>query len=287
MQLSEYDAFGPWIYEIDATHQIPSVFENYIDREADPVLMIKIPVKKERRNIKPGMVMYDQMVCMYRERMDIAQYADGSVKTIQIPYNSIAAIENSITLLYGKFSIFTTTGMIDFEYNTVSKEIADKLATAIREKLPVKDRKISLPGGGKERELSFFFNNLWDRTKETEDNLHIAAYQPEILIDYTKPNVFLNAYKMMFHPILRASLHLYNDREFIVIYRGSGIKSRNKVDYNYKYLYVPFDRISSVSLKDTEKYSNIAELSIHSNIHTFTIMVEKGNAEFDYINQFS
>lgn len=47
MVVSEYDAFGPWIYEISEEHPAPELFKPYIPEE--PCLMcFKIP-----RDIEP------------------------------------------------------------------------------------------------------------------------------------------------------------------------------------------------------------------------------------------
>ena len=32
MRISEYDAFGPWLYEIDDGHPMPPLFVPYVDQ---------------------------------------------------------------------------------------------------------------------------------------------------------------------------------------------------------------------------------------------------------------
>ena len=41
MRVSEYDAFGPWAYEIDEDHPLPPLFVPYVEDEKDKTILNK------------------------------------------------------------------------------------------------------------------------------------------------------------------------------------------------------------------------------------------------------
>ena len=79
--ISEYDAFGPWIYEIDEEHPLPELFEPYVVREGAITLM-KIPRQIERRNASPDMQLYDYVIGAYKNRVSIFKRIENSMQVI-------------------------------------------------------------------------------------------------------------------------------------------------------------------------------------------------------------
>ena len=55
LDIAEYNAFGPWAYEISDKYPLPRLFAPYFAADDNAVLKIKIPREIERRNASPGM----------------------------------------------------------------------------------------------------------------------------------------------------------------------------------------------------------------------------------------
>ena len=65
--VSEYDAFGPWIYKITEKNPMPALFFPYYKENNNYLMLIKIPRDIERRKAKPDMDLYDYVIGMYEE----------------------------------------------------------------------------------------------------------------------------------------------------------------------------------------------------------------------------
>ena len=53
--LREYDAFGPWIYEITDERDTSKRFRAACARQLDARLLLKLPRNVELRDVRPGM----------------------------------------------------------------------------------------------------------------------------------------------------------------------------------------------------------------------------------------
>ena len=80
MYPSEYDAFGPWIYEITEAHPLPALFAPYVRSEETPLMLFKIPRDIERRRATPDMDLYDYVVGAYEERLLILKRVEHTVE---------------------------------------------------------------------------------------------------------------------------------------------------------------------------------------------------------------
>ena len=69
LDLAEYNAFGPWAYEISEKYPLPPLFAPYFTADDKAVIKIKIPREIERRNAEPGMDLYDYVVALYEDRL--------------------------------------------------------------------------------------------------------------------------------------------------------------------------------------------------------------------------
>ena len=62
MRISEYDAFGPWVYDVDGEHPLPPLFVPFVDMSKSWRMLLKIPRDIERRRATPDMDLYDFVV---------------------------------------------------------------------------------------------------------------------------------------------------------------------------------------------------------------------------------
>jgi hypothetical protein len=284
-QTEEYRAFGPWIYEIDQDHAIPDQFEGVVDKTDDSLMMIKIPVNKERRDLKPGMLMYDQLLCLYNDHLFYAKYNDSKIHSYTISYNDVVALENSITLLLGEFTVFTAQEVFRFKYNTVSWQVINKLAGVIRERMPVQPAAVKKTGSDSEEHLDFFFTNLITQIKSEHKEFKLLAWQPKTGLHHKKQNFFIKLYEKLTAPMLQPSMHLCSSSELLIVSRARAVHKKSDENYNYRYLYIPLGRINRITLNDSEKYSNIKIFSIKTGKHDFSFLTESARESFQYFRE--
>jgi hypothetical protein len=120
---SEYDAFGPWICELNNTNQLPPIFSTCYRKENNFLLLMEIPRDIERRNAKQGMDLYDYVIGMYEDYIYLLERKEHTVIESKIPYGEIEMVEDFRNLLYGKLTIFTAGRSIRIFYNTVGGDI--------------------------------------------------------------------------------------------------------------------------------------------------------------------
>lgn len=93
-RVSEYDAFGTWIYKITEKHLMPPLFIPYYKEEKDYLMLIKIPRDIERRKANPDMDLYDYVIGMYDNYGYILKRKDKEVEEIRFYYDEVESIEN-------------------------------------------------------------------------------------------------------------------------------------------------------------------------------------------------
>ena len=101
MRVSEYDAFGPWIYEIDEDHPLPPLFAPYVEHPETYRLLFKVPRDIERRKATPDMDLYDYVVGVDDSGIRVCSRREKAVETAYLPFREIGGIRLYQWLLKG------------------------------------------------------------------------------------------------------------------------------------------------------------------------------------------
>jgi len=132
----EYDAFGPWILEVASAADLPPAFRPSWAPWTDAVLAFKIPVDRDRRDARPGQVLYDRVVVACPDRLGFLSLRAGQVTTKTVALTEVAAHRSSHLLLRGDFVVFLRDGSDEaFAYNTVSRPLVERLVDHLRDRL--------------------------------------------------------------------------------------------------------------------------------------------------------
>lgn len=140
----EYDRFGPWIIEIKEAGEVPPQFDREKDRILEAAKAYKIPVNVERRKLKPGMPMYDFVLALHDDYIDIMERHEGVVTVASINYSDIQILEKVNDLLNGHIFIYAGQREFSVPYNPVSDELIDEMMDFIRERFIDKDKMVDL-----------------------------------------------------------------------------------------------------------------------------------------------
>ena len=131
--LREYDAFGPWIYEIKAECDTPKRFCAACAPHYDARFLLKVPRNIERRDARPGMDLYVAVLAVHDLGLSLMQLTDESVVTQDFAWSDLAALESYKDLLYSRLTLMWADGSaFALEYSSVSAALIGKATDFIR-----------------------------------------------------------------------------------------------------------------------------------------------------------
>lgn len=278
MRNAEYDAFGPWIIEIDEKNPLPKAFEGYLDRE-EYEMLIKVPRDIDRRDAKPGMDLYDYVIGVYGNNICIIKREDRGIRKKNVNVKDIHGIKDYQNLLVGELSLFMEDDIVTFKYNTVSSDIILRFIMMIRGKYIDKDSMITHDTLEDHhiKKLEIFYLNKLNHLKKHEDNLKIISLQPSSKISYSDCSLLKRMYYRLRGNSLQSSLYLSNQKEIIILQRGKKLKAFRQTDYSYTYTYIPYNRIRRVKTEFGETTSEIEKVMIKTDKYTFDCLFMSDN----------
>lgn len=268
MAISEYDAFGPWIYEIDEEHPAPRLFAPYIPRNETARILLKIPRNIERRRATPDMDLYDYVIGAYAEHICILKREEQRVTKTRIPYSDIEGLELKRHFLAGTLTFYLKKGSMSVPFNTVSVDMVKGLAAYIRDRLPNGDDRLSetIRERQTEIELNLLFTNLLHDLREDGETPLLYGYQPTV--ERVPESGGLQGLLARFrHQKEPAALHVVTPRELIVIRQDVTEEKHSKEEFTYHYYYLPIAAIKESRIEKHGEHGEcvcVVSLSDHS-----------------------
>jgi hypothetical protein len=258
----EYDRFGPWDIEIKGEDDVPQQFSDFTETIMNGILSFKVPVNVERRNLKPGMPLYQTVTSLAEDDVIILRRAETEIDRQEIKYRDILYLQYTTDMLFGELIFATAKQRHVLDFNPAEDGPAEKALERIRKKYCDQVPRINL-GDIQEHVVvqSFLYETLLAQEMEKED-LKLVAYQPSIKLKRKLTT------KMRYWQIvsgeagLQDSLYLSNGIELIVMSRVKDVKAEEKADYGYRYTYIPLNNIRSLLLETSETMDRLQELSI-------------------------
>ncbi|BDI23431.1 hypothetical protein [Herbiconiux sp. L3-i23] len=107
---AEWDAFGPWILPVTNADDVPRAFRAHPFRFDGGDTIVKVPRNVARRDADPTMHLYDNVLTVNADGLEVLTRDGDSYSTRTIPATSIAAIEHGSDLLDGWFTVYPTEG---------------------------------------------------------------------------------------------------------------------------------------------------------------------------------
>lgn len=281
-KVSEYDAFGPWIYKITEKHAMPALFLPYYKEKQDHLMLIKIPRDIERRKAKPDMDLYDYVIGMYEDYGYILKRKDKDIEEITFNYDEVESIENYRSLLLGKLTINLKSDTLIIPYNAVSIEIIFELVKIIRDRYASNSyQSISKIGGVKNVEIEDLYENLIKERETKGDIFPIMEFQPAINLNNKDTRLGQKILGLIREKVLLSTMHLLNNRELLIINRGDLINFGRKAVNSYNYIYVPIEKIDSIKFEKCEEYNNIETVFISTKISKYKFYFDERNARLE------
>lgn len=244
--ISEYDAFGPWVYEIDEDHPLPKLFVPYIQPDPDRSIMVKVPRQIDRQDANPDMDLYDYVMAVSKDYLTIYGRTEGSqvVRVISVKYEDVVAVTIKNVLLSSEVTIMLISGeTIVVPFNRISFDVMQKVILAIRTNAA--KHPVEFPDPVDKITVDDLhdttFVNLYNEFAAQSDKARIGIHQNYILM----PPVYIPA-----------TVCFYSTEELEVVEKPVDYDpSTNK--YGYKITYVALRNLTGIEVIESKKYDRL------------------------------
>ncbi len=243
----EYDRFGPWAIEVTAEDPAPPLFRPHLTRSEPALLSIKIPRHIERRNARPGMDLYDYLVCLYEDGLTVLQRVEQprsgtEVRIETVRYQDVKYLRVSQDLLRGNVHLGLPDRPFDLPYNTVSGDLMWRAVDLIRQRYASPEaqataspgpqaapdaRRQAIPGPDLqvgEDVLSFYFDRLLADERRHSPNGRLLAAQATVPVADGDVHPLRRLLFSIASKRLLESMHLTDGRELKIIDRGASVR---------------------------------------------------------------
>jgi len=265
---AEYDAFGPWIYEVRTPEEVPRLFRSYpIDLDA-AVLTIKVPRKIDRRDANPSMDLYDILLSLGPEKVTVLRRRGREYDFREVPYAELQGVSEVIDLLDGRLTLHADGGPVVVRFNGSSSEIVSHLVKLVRglyvsSGAPSGGLPPAGPGGEPsiadlERDLQILHRRLRredgvDRTIAVQDRHAVAA---------SGTNAVARAIARAWPTTLQSSIFSIGERELQVIHRGKPFVTGFKPVHALGRTLLPLERLAGVETRPNDDHPDVTTLGI-------------------------
>jgi len=134
--LREYDAFGPWIYNVTAERDTPKRFRAACERHQGARFLLKAPRAIERRDAHPGMDLYIAMLAVHDHGASFMRLTGEHVTVQDILWDEVVALKSYNNLLSASWTLMLRDGgAISLDYNAVSSDLMDRVNIFVRSRV--------------------------------------------------------------------------------------------------------------------------------------------------------
>ena len=241
LDIAEYNAFGPWAYEISDKYPLPRLFAPYFAADDNAVLKIKIPREIERRNASPGMDLYDYVVALYEDSLLVLERRDDKAVEHRINLKDFKGIRIYENMLKGGYTIYSAEEAISFPFNAVSIDLFQKLTNLVLEKAKGMDV------AGSTVQVS---------------SLPVTDTVPESMLLTNMLHDIQMKVRLLWKEMNPEALHTYTDQYLVVLENGVFPNRVAMQEFGYTQTIIPFNRISGLEVVTSEEYSLMQECVI-------------------------
>lgn len=283
----EYDAFGPWLIYIDDESLLPKRFIDHVDMTIDYEYIVKVPVNKDRRDLRPGMDMYDAVIGLYEDSIYIYERQDTEIKETIVNVLEITSMVIHNDLLAGHLYLYLTNSEFVFKYNTISKEVVEDLTNRIRAKYSSNDTGYNFEyvSENEVKSLEHYYQSEWPALKRVYPSLDILSLQKITNLSYPNMNVAKKLINYLKRSTLKSCLYMTNGHELILSKNGEDFGRKRKSDYSISYTFIPFNRINHVDIEDDQVTEEIKYLKVSTGSKMYKFAFHEENKWMEHLRQ--
>jgi hypothetical protein len=280
----EYDAFGPWIFEIDDEYTMPPLFVKQYREKETPLMLIKIPRKIDRRDATPDMNLYDYVIGAFESYLYILKRVRDNVEEKRVSYESIVAIKNTDALLRGQMHLFLKDDTVVIDYNTVSQKTMIKLINIIRERYTAEERRLDVATIAHDiNTIEHRYSVLIDEFKANDERVRLIAYQPPSRLTPKYKHLYEKVFALLLkRKFLASTAFITNDTELIVLER---IRLKNRADFSCSSLFLPYPYITDVTMEGDIDNGTLSTIKLKVKNKIFSFLCGENNIQIEQLFQ--
>lgn len=272
----EYDAFGPWIGIVRSEDDMPPRFQHAYEELRASTFLFKIPVKADRRSMRPGMDLYRALLAVSAERVVVLEW-DGSTETrYESTVDQIQVVRINQDLLSATLSLLLNDGRtVTLGYNAVSDKDMEQVVSFLREHMnpgtTIHRTPPAAPPAQPEISIgeSFYLSMWWK---------HIRRLPAARILYWEHPGVRLGRLKSSLGCLLMDA-----GSELVIIHRGQFIRRWLEAVYSSSELYIPWSAVQSVELarRPNGRKSSFptVKIAVRGHVIQLELFVPDGNQE--------
>jgi hypothetical protein len=125
---AEHDAFGPWIQTVRVHDDVPRLFRPHGVDPAAARLVLKVPRDIARRDTDPTMDLYERLLVVRDDGLEVLTRAGDAFTTQRIPFAELVAVRDRVDLLDGLLTLHAVDGTaVPVPYNGASADVVADL----------------------------------------------------------------------------------------------------------------------------------------------------------------
>jgi hypothetical protein len=129
---AEFDAFGPWVDQVNTAAEVPGLYSDYPVDVAASRLVLKVPRNISRRDALPTMDLYDHLLIAGPAELVVLSRVNDSFTESVLGYGDIVAVTDTVDLVDGRLRILARTGeTLAVPYNGSSQQVITRLADVL------------------------------------------------------------------------------------------------------------------------------------------------------------
>ncbi len=274
----EYHEFGPWLLEIKAPEDIPPQYIEETDQILSASYAFKVPVLLVRREIRPGALMYNQVVMLFKDHIAMLEYDEGALRTREMKFSEMEYTIHGGELLSSYMKFSGVGDSMKITYNSVSNDVTEHVMDHIRRAVlsfkdlrgraeesqndgPHNDQDLELDGSLSELKDSQIYKYFCIK-EVPKTPLEIIAYQPFVNLTEHLPirlPYFLEKFYMY---KLNDTLFMTSPNELIIANRDRTIQKSGDVNYAFAHTFIPLAGIQSVHMVADDKFEALGIIEI-------------------------
>ncbi len=242
----EYDAFGPWIGIVRCFDDMPPRFQHAYEELKPSTFLFKIPIKADRRSVRPGMDLYRAVLAVSEDRVVVLDWDGSSETRYESPVDQIQAIRIDQDLLPATLSLLLMDGRtVSLGYSSVSDKDIEQVVSFLRKHMNPDAAIVSEPPASiPERPPigiadSFYLSMWWKHGRRSPTARVLYCEQPGARLGRLRTSL--------------GCLFVDMGSELVIIHRGRFIRAWLEAVYSSTEIYIPWSAIESVELVQQSK----------------------------------
>ncbi|HEY5715752.1 MAG TPA: hypothetical protein VIS54_05005, partial [Psychromonas sp.] len=174
----EYDHFGPWLLQVKSSDDIPHQYFEYQDLILAANYCFKVPVKEDRRNLHPGVLLYNKVVVINNDRILELSVINDQISTVELRFQDVQYMVHRGDLLNCEIRLVTDQNSLSIQYNLVSMDLAGTVMHLLRECVCPRGDIPSNPEIANQKYSDRQIYSYYLITEKEQGLLEILDYQP-------------------------------------------------------------------------------------------------------------